>query len=955
MDAFRDSMQHGGPDDAGTYHDAEQPVSMGLRRLALIDLHESSHQPMVSQCGQVVITFNGEIYNFIPLRTQLKNLGHTFRSTGDTEVVLNAYLQWGTQCFEKLNGMFAIAIWDKREGTLVLARDHAGMKPLYYHFDKWQQCLYASSETRAFKILQPDWPVNPDWRVHFLAHGHMPEPHTTLKNVWMLPKGHYMEIRMADMHMQLHKWYAPGWKLLYTSETEARHAFRETLIKAVQTHRIADAPLGVFLSGGTDSSILSLIAAANKEQPLTTLSISFEDAAFSEEIYQRSVAKIAGSLHHQHTISERDFEESLPDILLALDQPSNDGINSYFISKFARQAGLKAVISGIGADELFGGYPIFRRRQWVAPLRLLGPLLDISALLPYDRIKRLGYARYPSETAEYLFHRGYFNVFQIAEMNGISPRRVREILQLSSKEQPGKKRNEDGMSHISRLEQDFYLQHQLLRDTDVMSMWHGVEVRMPFLDRDVLDVVNQMAPAIRFANHPPKQFLIESFSHLLPESIWKRRKMGFVFPFEKWMQKATIAGACKPNLFQFQRQFRQGKIRWSRYWAYLVSTRQKIITTKPEQSILFATLKTFSSTGGIEKFNSCFSMALHKNALQHNWQVTLLAAYDDEPDTRYFPRYGFFGFRQKRFRFLLFALRNSKHYQSLCVGHINLGLLALLSKLFNPKMQVSLIAHGIEVWEPLHGIRKMSLRFFDRFICVSRFTQSKLVEVQKVRKTKTVIFPNTIDPYFKKPGKSESVPDYLQKMLDARQPFVLTISRLASTERYKGYDMVLRGLPGVIARVPGVKYILGGTGDPQEQQRIRQLIADLGLQDTVIMPGFIPENQLKPLYSSAHVFAMPSKKEGFGIVFLEAAWCGTPIIAGNADGSVDALLNGQLGTLVDPDDAGVIADTLVHYLSMPAPSVEEKMAKQQIVKGYFGFEAFSLRQQQLFEQGRFIE
>jgi glycosyltransferase involved in cell wall biosynthesis len=643
------------------------------------------------------------------------------------------------------------------------------------------------------------------------------------------------------------------------------------------------------------------------------------------------------SQHQRYVIGEKDFETELPDILRAMDQPSTDGINTYFISKYARKAGLKAVLSGIGADELFGGYPTFQRHQWVKRLQWLGPVLGLANEVGNDRIKRLSFLRHQSDEARFLFHRGYFTTEQISELTGFDRPHIRQVLGLQPHSRPTR---ETAQAYISRLETDFYLKNQLLRDTDYMSMWHSVEVRMPFLDREVMSLVRQLPESVRFTAGRPKGFLIDTFKQYMPEAVWNRRKMGFIFPFGKWMRSVELRGACHPEYFHLRSQYAKGNIQWSRYWAFCLSAGQPLQVKPPDLRIAFCTLRSFSHMGGIEKFNRSFGLALQQNALKFNWQVSHLSAYDSTADPRYFAPAAFVGFGKKRLKFIWYFLNRQRYFDVHIAGHINLAVMILLSGWLAPRSRRLLVAHGVEMWQQLPFFRQMALKQVDEIWSVSQYTARRMAGWSGHKQLPPIrIFPNTLDPFFATANQAS-----LQEASPGSHRSLLTISRLASTEQYKGYDQVIAILPRLVQRFPHLRYVLGGTGDAPELQRIYGQVAALQLEDNVMMPGFVPEDDLPRYYDSATVFVMPSRKEGFGIVFLEAAWMGMRIIGGNADGSPEALLNGQLGVLIDPADPDALYEAIVQQLEEPPLTAAQKEERRQEVQQAFGFEKFKQRQ-----------
>jgi asparagine synthase (glutamine-hydrolysing) len=564
---MREAMRHGGPDDAGTYADPEKGVWLGHRRLAILDLSEAGHQPMQDESGEIVLIYNGELYNFREIRQQLEASGHVFRTQTDTEVVLKAYKAWGAGCLRRFNGIFALALYDRRSNTVLLARDHAGIKPLYY--SRQGRELIFASEIRAFRALRPDWPTHPEWKTHLLSFGFIPEPLTVLAQVQMLPAGHMLEWTVSTGKSRLAAWeQTPPASAGVRTLPEARALVRDALQESVRRQMISDAPIGLFLSGGVDSSVLTLAAAAVSREQVHTVGLRFEEQAYDESHYQNLIVSATGVRHDHFQIRQQDFAGHVEDILLAMDQPCNDGVNTYFIARYARQAGLKAALSGIGADECFGGYPSFQRAGWLQDLRRLPRTAFRSAEhLRSDRLRKTAFLALDGPTGDYLFLRGLFTPRQVARLSGQSESAVWEQLRnlpVAAGLSPGK-----GPLYISRLEQAYYQQNQLLRDADVMGMWHGLEIRVPYLDRRFLEQVETIDPALRFTPGQPKQLLIDAFSPELPRAIWDRPKRGFTFPFARWFRdfEPLRSQAALAHLY---RQFAAGQLHWSRLWtAYL--------------------------------------------------------------------------------------------------------------------------------------------------------------------------------------------------------------------------------------------------------------------------------------------------------------------------------------------------------------------------------------------------
>lgn len=565
--AMRDSMAHGGPDDSGVYYDVDAHIALGHRRLSIIDLTEGGHQPMQNVTGDIVIVFNGEIYNYKELKAELAKNGHLFKTASDTEVILIGYQHWGVACFDKLVGMFAIAIYDKRKHELILARDGQGIKPLYYSNNN--NAFFFASEVRAFKALPYNWQESDSWKAYMLVYGFVPEPHTTLQAVKMLPKGSYMRVDVDTLQSSVVEYSKDDYNVTIDTESEALITIRQWLDKAVDRHLISDAPIGLFLSGGIDSSLLTLIAKQTGHNDLHTLSIVFDDTAYSEAAYQQLIVDKVNAQHKSYNLSKEEYINALPDIFKAMDQPSIDGVNSYFICKFAKEYGLKAVLSGLGADELFGGYSSFGREKVVSSLKKIpSGLLAASRHLKKDKYRKLAYLTDNHITNEYLFHRGLFSIKEAAEILDSDTRSVADTVQNIAlangvDELPyGNK--------VSYMEKNIYMQSQLLKDTDVMSMWHSIEVRVPFLDTDLVKIVNSISPDVKYNGGIPKQLLVKAYNDILPRQIWDRKKQGFVFPFQNWIEGSEYT-CFKYVEDKIKKRYQSGTINWTRYWAYLVA------------------------------------------------------------------------------------------------------------------------------------------------------------------------------------------------------------------------------------------------------------------------------------------------------------------------------------------------------------------------------------------------
>lgn len=562
------SVSHGGPDDEGVYTDVR--VALGHRRLSIIDLSESGHQPMMTVNTDVVISFNGEIYNYVELRKELEIQGFAFATKTDTEVILIAYQCWGVKSFDRLEGIFAFALYDKRKELFFLVRDHIGVKPLYYFIDA--NGLLFSSEVKAFRALGKDWVEDPDWQIFFLAFGSIPHPFTTLSKVLQLSPGSYLLIDLKKLECDLvhyHETRDVDYKV--TSHIDALSQIHFSIQKAVQKNLIADAKIGIFLSGGIDSSLITLLADKFQDKVIT-LSVNFDDVHYDEYKFQQLVlSKTENVEHTSHRVSESMFWESLEDIWKAMDQPSIDAVNAYFITKFAKVEGIKSVLSGLGADEIFGGYASFRRIKWMRLIRKLPFKRRIGFVL--SKLKkswsRLIYLNLQGSIGDYLFLRGIHTPAEISVILKIPEDRVWEKLRSIPFHAPPQMND---IEYASFLETNIYLSNQLLKDTDYMGMWHGVEVRVPFLDIELLKKVRTIPPSIRYSKKWPKYLLTASHKNLLPDKIVFRKKMGFTFPFAIWMHRSLerFRSLMPVGSEQVIIDFENGHNHWSKCWSLAV-------------------------------------------------------------------------------------------------------------------------------------------------------------------------------------------------------------------------------------------------------------------------------------------------------------------------------------------------------------------------------------------------
>lgn len=937
------TLAHGGPDDEGIYYAQTHGLIFGHRRLAIIDLTAKGHQPMPDAEKQIWITFNGEIYNYLDLKDKLTALGANFATGSDTEVIIQAYKYWGTGAFAKLRGMFAFALYDSVKAQTFLVRDASGIKPLYYHINSSGLCF--ASEVKAFKNADLVTQDDPDWPIRFLAFGHIPEPYTTLKNVFSLPKATFLRWQHTTNSHEILA-FNPDFKdtTAITTTPDAEKNVREVLDATVKRQLLADAPIGVFLSGGIDSSLITLLAHQTQKKNLKTVSIFFDEKTYNEQAFQNIVLEKTGAKNNQHLVKQQDFEAELPHIMAGMDMPTIDGINSWFISKYARVEGLKAVLSGLGGDELFGGYPSFKNIKYLKYLKWVPKqLLKLVAKFSVGRLKRIALLTYQHPLAEYLFLRGLFVPADIAKILNITEKHVADVLFADPLT----------LGHLSDTERaawyetNIYMQNQLLRDTDVMSMAHGLEVRVPFLDEDFVQTVGRVDAAIRFDNGKPKKLLVDSYAHLIPQAVWDRPKMGFSFPLQQWMHAHKQIGNVDyyrgAQTQKFIKRFKNNKVHWSRAFAlYQLQNLNHAQDFAAGKKVLLLTLQTFSTTGGIQKMGRTMAHVLQQIALKRHWEFSLWSGYDSQADvnSNYTHPHNFKGFNKKRSMFALNSVAKGLRSDTVILSHINLAAIGLFIKLFNPKCKVWLVAHGIEVWRPLTFLKKRFLHHCDKIICVSNFTRQKVISLHHVNHAKCVVLNNALDSSIKLPIVFDK-PAYLLKRYNLKpdNKIIYTLTRLASTEQYKGYEQVIKAVSFLKDVFPDIKYILSGKYDALEDTRIRGMIMAYAVQEQVIVTGFIDENELEDHFLLADMFVLPSKKEGFGLVFIEALACGLPVICGNEDGSLDAIRNGELGVAINTDSVAELQKAIIGYLNIPLTPEYRKSLQAKCLQ-YFNTEDY---------------
>lgn len=572
ISSMTNAIRHRGPDAEGIYID--EKVALGHRRLSIIDTSPDGNQPFYNIDRSVVVIFNGEIYNYLELRNELK-LSFSFRTESDTEVLLAAYTIWGIDCIHRFIGMFAFAIWDCQKATLLLVRDRLGIKPIYF-IQNEQQVAFAS-EQRAliaggFAIPELDRERLSEYVAYQTVHS----PNSILKDVRMLPAGH-LAILSKDGIVVKEYWNpTKTTQITLETESEIRKNIYNLLHSSVELRMRADVPFGAFLSGGIDSSAIVGLMSNIAPGRVDTFSVTFYEKEFDESQWSSEVAKIFGTNHHEMRVSSNDFLNLIPEALDAMDHPGGDGPNTYVVSKLTRESGIKMALSGLGGDELFAGYDVFKRmkklesNRWLnmAPKSLrslagnvlsgMAPSVATKKMKEILSLSEVDFAHaYPQSRRVFVEKDLEYLIYQQSGSGEVVENICRNI----------HSSNMPLLSKVSMAEMNTYMQNVLLRDADQMSMAKALEVRVPFLDHRLVEYVLSVPDSIKYPSSP-KKLLVDSLSGLLPKGITERKKMGFTFPWKLWM-KTELRAMCVDNLKVLEKSghFREGALMdlWSRF------------------------------------------------------------------------------------------------------------------------------------------------------------------------------------------------------------------------------------------------------------------------------------------------------------------------------------------------------------------------------------------------------
>jgi asparagine synthase (glutamine-hydrolysing) len=542
---------HRGPDGEGHYctNTGNSIVGLGHRRLSIIDLSEKASQPMANEDGSVVVVFNGEIYNYEVLTVQLKKKGHIFKSHSDTETIVHLYEELGDQCVNNLDGMFAFALWDKKSARLLLARDRMGIKPLFYVLKEGN--LYFASEIKSLLLLD-EVSRQIDFRAldYYFTYGYIPGFRTIFKDIKKLPPASYLSFKNRQMKIN------PFWSIRYLQknnipENELMDRLVDTFSKAVKRHMVSDVPLGAFLSGGLDSSIVVALMNRVGGETIDTFSLGYESGGKDELDYAALVAGYYGTNHHEFRVAP-EMTQILPELLWHLDEPffDNSIIPTYYISKLAKKS-IKVVLSGDGGDEIFGGYEWTRRQQYHTAYKAFpgfirktlgklgsgtGPENDYGTDV-MTRARRFfgdlnkgveeGFLRRTS--VSYAFRRMLYSRRFKEELGDFDGSGYQSMLFSKAEVRD----NREKMLYVDTMS---FLPDDCLFKVDRMSMAHGLEVRVPFLDRELVEFMARIPFEYKIRGLTSKYILKKAFSRYLPKKILKQRKQGFTIPISAWLR-----------------------------------------------------------------------------------------------------------------------------------------------------------------------------------------------------------------------------------------------------------------------------------------------------------------------------------------------------------------------------------------------------------------------------------
>ena len=917
---IREAMTKRGPDGAGLWISNDGRVGLAHRRLAIIDLSASGAQPMATADGRLHIIFNGEIYNYKGIRSELVRKGYRFQSTSDTEVLLHLYADRGAEMVHSLRGMYTFAIWDERDRSLFLARDPFGVKPLYYA-DDGIEFRFASQVKALIAGKRVSERIDPAAQVGFEVLGHVPEPHTTYRAIKALPAGSTLRVRSGHMP-QLSRFFDIRSELekaesgsVRVSGKEPGHELVEALRDSVRHHMVSDVPVGLFLSSGIDS--ISVACTASELGPTALRSITlgfkeFDGSVDDETILGARAAAHLGVRHAIDRISAEDFYAEREHLLASMDQPTIDGVNTYFVARAAARAGMKVALSGLGGDELFGGYPSFidvpriaRGFRFASRIPALGRAARIAlapVLSRFTSPKYAGLLEYGGTWGgAYMLRRGLHMPWELDEI--LDPAVIKEgweALGLISRLNETPPSDGGDFARVCALETEWYMRNQLLRDTDWAAMAHSVEVRVPFVD---VEIFRRVVPLVVSGRVSGKTVLARALAPRFPQELIERRKTGFSTPVRQWLVRQDPSARHRRGL---------------KGWAKHVAGAQ----LRGPKRILISTL--VPGHGGVATMTRKIIDFLQ----QRRYEVGI-AYY---MPYRIAPRLSV-PFWQLPWK--VPRLRTAVAFGDISAYEIGVRLPELEAARCFPSTHWRRVARHYDCHIAVSGSVLVALPLVLQHLRCLAWIATPYLEDKVDRARRYPIYRRIVDRLIDTPlcrrlervglGKvdvlalSRYTATAMERIAPGSNPTIMSMP--IDTQRFhpeetvradgfsvgfsgrfndprKNIDLLLEAVALLCRR--GHDVICHLVGDTPSGT-ILEKVNTLGLDGKVHFWGHRPHDQLNEFYNSLDAFIIPSYQEGLGIVGLEAMACGRPVVATRCGGTEDYVKDGLNGFLVDFD------------------------------------------------------
>jgi asparagine synthase (glutamine-hydrolysing) len=942
--AVRDHMAARGPDGSGEWFSDDRRVGLAHRRLAIIDLSDRAAQPMASADGQIVISFNGEIYNYRELRSELQAQGKVFTTESDTEVLLHLYREHGTAMLDKLRGMFAFALWDARERALLLARDPFGIKPLYYADDG--KTLRVASQVKALLQAPVDTRPEPAGHAGFFLWGSVPAPWTLYRGIRSLMPGHFMWVR--EQGAQSPQPYCLITHILAQAAAEPAHGSEEdaldhiaaALRDSVKAHLVSDVPVGVFLSAGLDSAMITSMVSATGVRP-RTLTLGFDEHVGTLNDEVPLAQSTALKFHTQHTtltVGRRDFEAEREKLLSAMDQPSIDGVNTWFVARAAASQGMKVALSGLGGDELFGSYPSFREVPTLA--KLTRPFAKLPGLglcmrhLSEPLLRHLTSPKYAGLIeyggtlgGAYLLRRGLYMPWELPRMMdpGMARDGWRDLQTTARLDQTSSaiRGKASQRLSVSALEMSWYMRHQLLNDSDWAGMAHSLEIRTPFVD---VQLLRQAAPWI--AAHPGsiKRKVAERAAPGLPEALLRKPKTGFTVPVRQWLGASSSSNrglrGWARSVFDGQSAKRHaqsngGAGQTRRLPRVLVSTIapgnggvnamtafvvRNLAALGLEPVIAHYAPYSVMPSLSVPSFKLLQRGATSRRGVAHgNHEIHAIGAWLPELE---FTHYA--------------ATTHWRQLMDRCDAHVAASGNVLAATAFR-QVGRPYLAWVATDW---HGDREdrvkrfpMARRLLDKYVnsLVIRTLERKLLiggRVLSLSDHTARTLAAIAGPSFEK----VVLPVPIDAELFVPHPSSMVPGRLGFAGRFndprKHIGLLLEALAQLRGAFPHISLLLMGDAP---QQPVQDTIAALGLLEHVTINPGLSHTEMRDYMQTLDVFVLPSHQEGLCISALEAMACGVPVVSTRCGGPEEFVIPDVTGSLVG-DDPREMAEAIASIL-----------------------------------------